>query len=507
LPKGNKYSVETEQQLNAKIDAAIAEYRNNPKELRHLTRCLRHPDTRDACRRCANALLKREPNSIRAITSLIYAYSDGSGKIRTALDLAHQRSKGNPEKLKIILDKASKYLDSEELKKFNALIQNYNNKSAELIRRQQINSQANSRLLERNDIKINTCDVITVASNEGPYIAEFIHHYLYQGFHNLFIGLNNDTSGQTGPIIAAIAKHYPQIHLIHTDQEHQQGRQRGSYCKLYEEASKTTKASHCMVVDVDEYWVAYPFSTNINQFLAAQQETEADVISSNWLHCHRSNLFDNPLDLTNTRLELTKKFKSLFRYGIAVSDLGAHVPYTLAKSKTRHTTSDRQAVPSQVVTGVRKLRKSGIQACIHTANTGWVIHRHTRSELEYAAKLLHPDVNELENPFKANRSGYLLREESSESRQLATNLFGASHQPPQAYLNSLEAFIDHCGIRHLITTARAQIDEETINKQIQSMNPDQIIRRRMIWQRTFQGTRFLERLEQRCLESNAEKVS
>ena len=47
-----------------------------------------------------------------------------------------------------------------------------------------------------------------------------------------------------------------------------------------------------MVVDVDEYWVANPFHTKIERFLAAHTETEADVISSNWLHCHRANLFD-----------------------------------------------------------------------------------------------------------------------------------------------------------------------------------------------------------------------
>ena len=274
-----------------------------------------------------------------------------------ALDLAHQRSEGKPELLKKIINKAGKNLNKKELQKFHALLQEYKNESEEIARRRQINSEANSRLLGRTEVKDNSCDVIAVASNEGPYIAEFIHHYLYQGFHNLFIGLNNDTSGQTGPIIAAIAKHYPQIQLIHTDQEHQQGRQRGSYCKLYEEASKTTKASHCMVVDVDEYWVAYPFSTNIEQFLAAHQEGDADVISSNWLHCHRANLFDNPWIYRIPALN-TNKFKSLFRYGIPVSDLGAHVPYVLSKPKISHTSSDGQAVANQVINGVRKLRKS-----------------------------------------------------------------------------------------------------------------------------------------------------
>ena len=423
-----------------------------------------------------------------------------------ALDLAHQRSKGKPELLKKILDKASKNMSAEELQKLHEILQDYNNESAEIERRRQINSRANSRLIKRTKFKNNSCDVITVASNEGPYIAEFIHHYLYQGFQNLFIGLNNDTSGQTGAIVAAIAKNYRQVHLIDTDQEHQLGKQRGSYCRLYEEASKVTTASHCMVVDVDEYWVANPFYTKIEQFLATHTETKSDVISSNWLHCHRANLFDNPLDLSNTRLEVTNKFKSLFRYGIPVSDLGAHVPYVLAKPKISHTSSDGQAIADQVVNGVRKLGKKGIQACIHTTNTGWVIHRHTRSELEYASKLLHPDVNALDNPFKTNRGGYLLREESVESRQLATNLFGTSHQPPQAYLKSLEDFIDRCGINDLITAARAEIDEEPIKKRIETMNPDQIRRRQKVWKRTFRGTRFLKLLKQRLRENNIEQV-
>lgn len=497
--------MKTEKQLTAKIDAAIKKYQSNPKRLRRLTRCLRHPKTRNACRLCAKALLKREPKSIDAITSLIFAYSDGSGKIRMALDLAHQRSNNHPELLKKILTKASKNLGENELKKFNELLQNYKSESVEIIRRQGINLQASMRLLKRSNVETNSCDVITIASNEGPYIAEFIHHYLYQGFTNIFIGLNNDTSGQTGPIIEAISRQYPQVQLINTDQDHQVGGQRGSYCKLYDEASRITRASHCMVVDVDESWVANPLFTTIQEFLASHAED--DVISSNWLHCHGGKLFENPLDLSNTRLELTNKFKSLFRYGIAVSDLGAHVPYVLAEPKTRHISSDGQAVASKVVSGVRKLSKSGVQANIHTEKTGWVIHRHTRSELEYAAKLLYPFKNLDSSPFKSNRGGYLLREESAESRQLGTNLLGPTHQPPQDYTASLEAFINRCGIRNLVTSARDEIAEETINQRIKAMNPDQIRGRQSIWRRTFQGTRFLKLLEERSCARNIEQAS
>ena len=362
----------------------------------------------------------------------------------------------------------------------------------------------------RVNIESNSCDVTTIASNEGPYIAEFIHHYLYQGFSNIFIGLNNDTSGQTGSIVELITKQYPQVHLINTDQEHRQGQQRSSYCRLCDKASKISKSSHCMVVDVDESWVAYPLTTSIKEFLAAHPE--ADVISSNWLHCYGGNLFDNPLNLSNTRLELTNKFKSLFRYGTAVTDIGAHVPSVLAQPTVLHTSSDGQEInalniDNEPINGVRRLSKSGIQACIQTTRTSWVIHRHTRSELEYSAKLLHPDVNDLANPFKPNRVGYLLREESMESRQLATNLLGLTHRPPQVYLDSLEVFIDRCGINELINEARSQIDEEQIKEKIKAMNPYVIKTHQTVRQYTFRGTRFLKMLEQRCCECDVERTA
>ena len=495
--------MKADQDLNAQIEAAVASYGSNPRRLRRLTRQLRHPDTRKPCRQCAKQLLKREPESSEAIASLIFCYAGGRSRtqLRSALDRAHQRSQGDPKLLDKILSKVRTNLNADECSALDELLQNYNNEAAQIARRQPINLAAQKRLLKRTDVVANSCDVITVASNEGPYIAEFIHHYLYQGFSNVFIGLNNDSSGQTGPIIAAIAQHYPQVHLINTDQDHQLGRQRASYCKLYSTASTITKASHCMVVDVDESWVAYPLTTKINAFLAAHPK--ADVISSNWLHCHGANLFDNPLDLSNTRLRLTDQFKSLFRYGIPVTDLGCHVPSVTAEPEIRHTTSDRQSVKSKAVNGLRRLSKGGLQASIENENTGWVIHRHTRSELEYAGKVLYPYANK-QKQFKPNRKGYLLPKESVESRQLASNLLGPTHQPPKAYLDSLEAFIDRCGIRELIAAARAEIGEEPIKTRIKAMHPDEISSNRNIWQRTFRGTRFLKLLEKRSRKSSLE---
>ena len=131
-----------------------------------------------------------------------------------------------------------------------------------------------------------------------------------------------------------------------------------------------------------------------------------------------------------------------------------------------------------------------------------MIHRHTRSELEYAAKLLYPYANKKTVQFKPNRKGYRLPKESQESRQLASNLFGPSHQPPQAYRDSLTAFIERCGIHELITAARAEIGEVPITQRIKAMHPDEISSNRSIWQRTFRGTRFLKLLEQRSRKSS-----
>ena len=495
-----------DQKLNAQLDAAAAAYSRNPKPLRQLTRRLRRPDTRKLCGRSAKLLLRHEPNSIEAIASLIFCYTGRKSRtqLRTALDYAHECSEGNPKLLDKILTKVRSKLNNKERSSLDELLRNYANEAAQISRRRTINLEIQKRLLKRTDIEANSCDVISVASNEGPYIAEFIHHYIYLGFSNLFIGLNNDHSGATGPIVEAIRTHFPQVHLINTDPEHQQEQQRGSYTRLYEVASRTSTSSHCMVVDVDESWVAYPFSTTIREFLAAHPK--ADVISSNWLHCHGANLFDNCLDLSNTRLRLTDQFKSLFRYGIAVTDLGAHVPWVLGEPEILHTSSDGININSTAVNGLRRLRKRGIQASIHRANTSWVIHRHTRSELEYASKLLHPDVNKQEIPFKPNRKGYLLPKENLESRQLASHLLGPTHQPPQAYLDSLEAFIACCGIRDLITAARAEIDAETITNRIRAMHPDDINNNRSIWKCTFRGTRFLKLLKQRTRESSGDQV-
>ncbi len=91
--------------------------------------------------------------------------------------------------------------------------------------------------------------------------------------------------------------------------------------------------------------------------------------------------------------------------------------------------------------GVVRLKKKGALANIGKANTGWMVHRLIRSELEYVSKLLYPDVSKIDIPFKENRNGFMTGEEGHESRQLAHNIFGSTGLPPAGYVHSLDTFI------------------------------------------------------------------
>ena len=485
------------QHLYEQIESAHQRHAQDPEPLRELTRKLRHHDTAQACLRSATRLLRCEKTSAEAIASLLFCYTreeNHSPNLRNIFDLAHRKTRKKPDQTERILNETRASLSDAERIRFEQHLCNYRNEAALIARRRDINLEASDRLKQRSRSKTNSCDVICLASNEAPYIAEFIHHYLYQGFSNLFIGLNNDSSKRTGPIIEAIAKIHPNVHLINTDQEHQTGKQRSSYSRLHHEASTQTRSSHCMVVDVDEYWVSDPFRNKISDFLSVH--ADADVISSFWVHCHGGLLFGNPLDLANTRLAVSGQFKSLFRYGIPVTDLGAHVPWVRNPS-CRHISCDGRKVPSQSWNGVRRLRKRGTLNGIGQAGTGWVIHRHTRSELEYASKLLYPDVNKPDNPFKPNRDGYEFKEENERARELAHSLFGSTSQPPEDYLNSLEDFIQRCGLVNDLTEAQALISEAELIRRIEAISADEVQAHREIWKRTFRGTRFLPMLEAR----------
>ena len=70
------------------------------------------------------------------------------------------------------------------------------------------------RILGRNA----SCDVISIVSDEQAYIAEFVHHYLYLGFSNIYLGINN-SSDRTYAIIHKISEKYKNVIPINVDKQ------------------------------------------------------------------------------------------------------------------------------------------------------------------------------------------------------------------------------------------------------------------------------------------------
>ena len=249
--------------LKAQIKNAKLNYKRDPNQLICLTKELRQKDTRKACKLSAEQLLKKNQCSIEAYISLYYYCATApeyTREIRDVLDfiLLNLQKAVNPRNAAIfnsndrkvkktnkgIKTKVLNIIGEEEKEKFTQHLSDHHKESEKISNHRKICEQATKQLNQRTTVIENTCDVICIASNEGPYIAEFIHHYLYLGFSNIFIGLNNDSSGETGPIIQSIAQKFPNIHLINTDQAHQNGKQRGSNCQLYSEASRISTSSH-----------------------------------------------------------------------------------------------------------------------------------------------------------------------------------------------------------------------------------------------------------------------
>ena len=98
------------------------------------------------------------------------------------------------------------------------------------------------------------------------------------------------------------------------------------------------------------------------------------MISFNWLHCHGSR------DLSTTKLRLTDQFKSLFRYGIP----------SLISAPIRPRCTSRSSTSPATARGHNPAGPDGQQLSKRLSG----FHRHTRSDLEHAAKLLRPHANE-----------------------------------------------------------------------------------------------------------------
>ena len=371
---------------------------------------------------------------------------------------------------------------------------------------------ASARLRSRQTITAHNCDVIAITGNEECYIAQFIHHYLYLGFKNIFIGINN-CQDRTPTILKRITKIYPNIFIYNTDQPQRLHRQSGSYAALISEASQHTESSHCLVVDIDEYWFSNKLNRSITSYL--QKFDSFDLMFTNWLCTYGQKHQTCFTDLTTAKINLKKsQGKSLFNYAIPLHKLRAHVPDVESPEQAVFIRSDGREIEwmseqnkpkASLPQHLREVNKSS-RSLKKSKNSAWILHQIVRSELEYSLRLFQPRVAKYPEPFKTNRHGWIMPKENREERIFFQSIF-SDRSFHKRYNKSYEDFIDKCQLKKVLEKSFNRISDKQVIHQINQLSNQTIEAYQSVWRETFQGTRFLPYLEMRLQTKRRLKIN
>ena len=332
------------------------------------------------------------------------------------------------------------------------------------------------------------CDVIAIVSDEQAYIAEFIHHYIYLKFNNIFLGVNN-SSDKTVKVIKKIAKERKNIFLINTDKSHKRGQQVQSYQQLFDTAKQLSDSDFALFVDVDEFWIADPFPRTVSDFLKGKQDY--DCISFQWILCWNETPFSPPL--SNPLNSASPHVKSMISYKTSPDCIRPHAPIYSSEHLVKSLLNGHENI-NQLNTknGTEILQKINCKKLIvfGERNHAWIFHRIQRSELEYVHRLFKPHANDLSVApiFKDNRNGFLNPKPKRNLDKFCEQLL-----PMKRVLDyhlSLNRFITKNRIRGLINRAILEMSEDSLWHRLMKINNDELIKNSSLIKKIFQGTRF-----------------
>ena len=354
-----------------------------------------------------------------------------------------------------------------------------------------------SLYVERQKHKNLRCDVICMASNEAPYIAEFIHHYIHYGFNNIFVGINDTSKDSTLNIVENIQKVYPQVKVVDTnsvDSRYEQYSQ-GSYSVLWDYASRASDSGFSLVVDVDEFLVLPKKVKSIENYLKGIDSFDAMYFTYiDQTGCDES--YSPPLKCNNPALAFSPWTKYIVCNSSEISELKPHTPIfnnieglvALLPSGAERTFSTASFGISFLDDKLSNTEHSGINFHEHP----FIWHYRGRSELEYCFRCVQSWPG-LPVSLYPNRQGFRVPSfpQAQEYVDLLENIV-----PPEYYL-SLNEFINECKISHLI---EAEILAKSATELIRVLDklPDQVIQKEQsIWRKSFTNTKFIDYFEKR----------
>lgn len=254
-------------------------------------------------------------------------------------------------------------------------------------------------------------EIATVASNEGPYIAEWIHHHLSFGAQRIHIAVNRSTD-HTAQIVRAIAQNDPRVVLVDGDAFDKPGAsgfsiQTECYAQIRKSLRRAGKGNTVLLfIDIDEFWLPLNMTTTMPDWFA--QSGWPVVATFNWLQVIGDDTLFEPTVKVNLRGRFDALVKTAALVDLPVFGIGPHTVLSLWPARRQN--------GSDLLTGLRD--PSRTQTTPDAPPPVFIAHRMFRSPVEYLAILGRDRPHEQGQPFKTNRFGYRVTRSSGEKVQI-----------------------------------------------------------------------------------------
>lgn len=260
--------------------------------------------------------------------------------------------------------------------------------------------------------------LVAIAKDEGAYIPEWVFHHLYFGFDAIEIYVNNSTDNSIEMLnkLSELKK----LTFENGDRFFHQTRHSPQVLSYLYALKKSRRQgyTHCLFIDLDEFWVPKNFETSIKSHIFNKK---FDVMAFEWIHkVDDIKPFSDAFCL-NWKGVRSKQVKVIVATKLDVQGLNAH---NVIKTKGKFVLADNR----KFVKSCDRFSTVADSELKRPLKDAFIMHRSNRSQIEYIAGLSRGNPVQKRSKksivFKDNRTGYMLiREHRCEEIKLPYEAF------------------------------------------------------------------------------------
>ncbi|GAB5380418.1 MAG: hypothetical protein Alis3KO_25580 [Aliiglaciecola sp.] len=286
--------------------------------------------------------------------------------------------------------------------------------------------------------------LVAIAKDEAAYLPEWIFHHLKCSFDNISIYINN-TTDNTKEIIQCLKTHR-NICFFNGDDFFADS-QKDPQVTIYKHEickSRWQGYSHVMFLDIDEFLLSPNAVFDIKKY-ANSVENEVSVFE--WAHCLNEDEPFLPAIRPDLLLKRAKQVKSLIPTHVYFEHLTPHNVYSKSLNY-------RETNGEQIQFARDNYTKVSATALNSPAKPAFVMHRMTRSEMEYVAALVRGrpiKSSKVDSIFKNNRGGMFGHDNALK--------YELPQEVVKAYRSELDKFLDNHRLHKPVERAKEKVTE------------------------------------------------